>query len=386
MKSVKVNRSAANKLKNLFPWVYKSDVDDLAKYEPGEIVKVVDEKERFLALGYINPRSTIAVRVLSFKDHEQIERILKSNILRALASRQELDATSCRLIYSEADMLPGLIVDKYEEYLSVQILSAGMERLKNVVLDFLINILEPKGVYIRGEEVLKKEGLEPYSQVIGQIPERIVMQENGIKFEVDIQNSQKTGFYLDQRKNRLEVTKYVKQKDRVLDCFCNTGGFGLYARVLKRAKVTAVDISAEAIEQAKRNYALNEVDGEFVVANVFDYLRDLRKKKEQYDLIILDPPSFAKSRSKKSSAIKGFKDITVNAMKIVKNNGFIALFSCSHHIQMDDLEKVVIESARDNRKLVHVYEHLYQDIDHPYLISHPFSLYLKGLLFRVSDL
>jgi len=386
MKSVTINKTAASKLQNYFPWVYRSDIVGGSDLEPGELVRVVDEQGRFLALGYINPQSTISIRVLSFKDHEQIERVLKTNILKALASRSDIDATACRLVHSEADMLPGLVVDRYGDYLSVQILTAGMHRLADMVLDFLINILEPKGVYVRGEEILRKEGLEPYVKSFGEIPQKVVIEEHGIAFEVDITSSQKTGFYLDQRRNRLLLTRYIKQKDRVLDAFCNSGGFGIYAAVKNRASVVAVDISAEAIEQARRNYALNGAKAELVVANVFDYLRELRKRKEKFDLIVLDPPSFAKSRSKRQSALKGFKDITINAMKILNNDGHIALFSCSHHIDMADLEKVVLQSAHDNHKLVHVCEHLYQDIDHPYLLSHPYSLYLKGLLVRVSDL
>ncbi len=387
MKKVLVNKKAAKKLEEFFPWVYRSDVISPLEYEAGELVEIYDEGERFLGVGYINPASLITIRVLSFKKEPINHRFIKSRILKAAAKRVKILQHACRVIHSEGDFLPGLIVDKYDEYLSVQFLTAGMVRFKEDILDILINLYEPKGVYVVGEEsALKKEGIEPFSQVIGEIPQRVFFEENGVKFAIKLIDAQKTGFYLDQRRNRKALTRYIKQKDRVLDCFCHAGGFGLYAKVYKDAKVRLVDISEEAIALAKENFALNDVKGEFVVANVFDYLRELRKSKEKFDFIILDPPSFAKSKSKKSSALKGFKDITVNAMKIVEDEGYIALFSCSHHIGVKDLEDVILQSAKDNRKTIEVIEYLYQDVDHPYILNNEFSLYLKGILFRVHQI
>ena len=388
MKKVQINTKAAKKIEEFFPWVYKSDIVTQAEFEPGEIVDIVSEEGKFLARGYINLASTIAIRILTFKDEPINRRFLKSRILRAAARRVKVFEGACRVIHSEGDFLPGLVVDKYGEYLSVQFLTAGMVRFKEDIVDILLNLYEPKGMYIVGEEKsLKKEKVEPFKEKIGEIPQLVeIVEDENVRFYVDIVNSQKTGFFLDQRKNRAIVSRYIKQKDRVLDCFCHTGGFGLYAKVHKDAKVRLVDISEAAIEMAKKNFALNEVKGEFVVANVFDYLRELRKKKEKFDMIILDPPSFAKSRSKRSAALKGFKDITVNAMKIVRNEGYIALFSCSHHIGMKDLEDVVLASAKDNRKMVEIVEFMYQDSDHPYILNNEFSLYLKGILFKVIDL
>ena len=386
MKKVIVNKKAAKRLEEFFSWVYRSDIVSGLDFEAGELVEVYDEQERFLGIGYINPASVIAVRLLSFKKEQINYRFIKSKILKAAAKRVKILDHACRVIHSEGDFLPGLIVDKYAEYLSVQFLTAGMVRFKDEILDILVNLYEPKGIYVIGEErVLKKENIEPFTQVIGEIPPRIVFEENGIKFTTNLLESQKTGFYLDQRRNRKLLTRYIKQKDRVLDCFCHTGGFGLYAKVYKDAHVHLVDISEDAIALAKENFALNEVKGKFVVANVFDYLRELRKSKEKFDFIILDPPSFAKSRSKRSSALKGFKDITVNAMKVIEDEGYITLFSCSHHIGMKDLEEVVLQSARDNKKIIEVIEYLYQDVDHPYILNNEFTLYLKGILFRVHE-
>ena len=390
MREIVVNKKAAKKVREFFPWVYKSDIlTDLESFDPGEMVKALDEEGSFLAVGYINPKSTITFRILSYRDEKIDDRHIHSRILRALAKRKRagLDTNACRLVHSEADFLPGLVVDRYEDYLSVMFLTAGILRFKESIIDSLLNLIEPKGIYIQGEKSsLKKEGVEPFVETIGDIPDRIVIEEHGIKFYVDIKNAQKTGFYLDQRRNRKVVSDYIKQKDRVLDCFSNTGGFGLYAKVLKDAQVRLVDISQDAMAMARENFALNEVTGEFVVANVFDYLRELRKSKERFDFIILDPPSFAKSKSKKSSALKGFKDITVNAMKLLEREGHIALFSCSHHIDMEDLKNIVKEAAKDNKKVVEIEELLYQDIDHPYILNNEYSLYLKGLIFKFVDL
>ena len=386
MRKIVVNAKGAKRLREYFPWVYKSDIVSDLDFEPGELVEARDENDRFLAKGYINPHSTIAFRVLTYKDEPITKRLLKSRILRAAARRVELDTNACRIVHSEGDFLPGLIVDRYDEYLSVHFQTAGMVRFKTEIIDLLLDIFEPKGMYVTSDRYLpQKERVPGFKETIGQIPSKVVIQEHGIKFYVDIIHAQKTGFYLDQRRNRQIVAEHIKQKDLVLDCFSNTGGFGLYA-ARKGAKVRLVDISEEAIEMAKENFALNEVSGEFVVANVFDYLRELRKKKERFDLIILDPPSFTKSKAKKSAALKGFKDITVNAMKLLEPEGMIALFSCSHHVGMDDLKKVIQEAAKDNQKIVEVIEHLYQDIDHPYILNNEFSLYLKGLLCKMVDL
>ncbi|SMC09407.1 class I SAM-dependent rRNA methyltransferase [Nitratiruptor tergarcus] len=387
MKRCIINKKAAKKVHEFFPWVYKSDIiSPLEEYEAGELVKIFDENEQFLAVGYINPASTITIRILSLKDEPINYRFFKSRILRAAAKRVKLFDNACRVIHSEGDYLPGLIVDRYGEYLSVQFLTAGILRFKEEILDILLNLYEPKGVYIEGEKnSLRKEKVEPFNEIIGEIPERVFFVENGIKFQVNLIDAQKTGFYLDQRRNRQIVSRYIKQKDKILDCFCHAGGFGLYAKVKKDADVRLVDISEDAIALAKENFMLNDVKGKFVVANVFDYLRELRKQKEKFDVIILDPPSFAKSRSKKSSALKGFKDITVNAMKLIRNEGYIALFSCSHHVGLKDLEQVIMQSSIDNKKVVEIVEYLFQDVDHPYILNNEFSLYLTGILFKVLD-
>jgi 23S rRNA (cytosine1962-C5)-methyltransferase len=378
-----VNKKAALSLKNLFLWVYKSDIIDKKSFVTGEIVKIVDEKGSFLAIGYVNLKSVISVRVLSFKD-EKIDRdFFEKRVEKSIAKRENIPSNSFRLIHSEADLLPGLIVDIYGEYIVVMFLTAGMLNFKNEIVDILQNRFSFRGMIVTtSEDIAKKEGFEFFKEIVGEIDEAVI-EENGIKFVVDLLNAQKTGFYLDQRSNRKKVANYLVQKGSVLDCFSNIGGFGLYCAKLKDAKAIEVDISKEATKLAKRNFEINGVTGEFVVANVFDYLRKIRKKR--FDMVILDPPSFAKSRARKEQALKGFKDIAVNGMKVVKDGGYMAIFSCSFHIGIEDLKEVMQRAARDNKRFVEVVEHLYQDIDHPYILSMPNTLYLTGLLCKITS-
>ena len=382
MKKVQIK---SKRVRHFFPWVYKNEIENLDGFEPGEVVAIY-EKERFIGVGYINPNSTIAVRILSFKNRAIDRDFFASKIDEAFQKRLDIPSNAYRLVHSEADSLPGLVVDRYEEYLSVQILTAGMANFQEEIVEILLKKFAPKGIYIQApESLMQKEGLRGYTHVVGNIPQRIVISENGVKFAIDLLNAQKTGFYLDQRKNRKIVSDYLRQKSRVLDCFSNTGGFALYAALCKNAESILVDISATAIEQAKHNFSLNGVNATFVQANVFDYLRELRKQKAKFDLVVLDPPSFAKSKGHKAGALKGFKDITVNGMKLVDNGGLLALFSCSHHVDMEDLKKILLKASMDNKKRIEIVEHLYQDIDHPYLLNDEFSLYLKGLLCRIDE-
>lgn len=384
MKRVVINKKAAAALRSFFPWVYRSDILTKDDFEPGELVEITDESGVFLGFGYINPKSVITIRVLTFKNEPINREFFKKKIQKASQKRVDIPSNAYRVVHSEADFLPGLIVDRYGDYLSVLILSYGMMRFKEDIEDILLELFAPAGMVVTTQEAMaKKEGFDYFKNIIGQV-DKTVIEENGVKFEVDLLNSQKTGFFLDQRKNRKILSDYVKQKDRVLDCFSNTGGFGLYAAKLKGAYAVEVDISPQAIEQARRNFELNGVEGEFVVANVFDYLRQIRK--ERFDMVVLDPPSFVKSRAKKAQALKGFKDITVNGMKVVEEGGYLALFSCSHHIGMEDLKEILLKAAKDNKKVVEVVEHLYQDIDHPYILNIPNSLYLTGLLCRVGSI
>ncbi|BCD60141.1 MULTISPECIES: class I SAM-dependent rRNA methyltransferase [unclassified Nitratiruptor] len=386
MKTVVVNKKASQSLIQFFPWVYRSDIVTPLEKFGVELVHVENEEGKFLGIGYINPKSTIAIRILSFTNESIDTGFFTRRVQEAQYKRLDIPSNAYRLIHSEADLLPGLIVDKYEEYLSIHFVTAGILLFQEMIIEALFDVLTPKGAYITApESAMRKEGKESFEKVVGTLPDSIVIEENGVRFLVDILNSQKTGFYLDQRANRAIVAKFMKQKERMLDCFSNSGGFGLYAALKKGADVEIVDISSHALVLARSNFELNGVSGKFVEANVFDYLRELRKKKAKFDTIVLDPPSFAKSRHQKAGAMKGFKDISVNAMKLLDDGGKLALFSCSHYVDMDDLVQIVLKAAKDNHKRVEVLAHMYQDIDHPYILNNPFSLYLKGLLVRVTS-
>ncbi len=377
-----VKKKAQESLKRLFPWVYKSDIIK-NKVENGSIVSAFSQDGKFLAKGYINLNSQIAFRALSFKNEEIDLEFFIKRFKEALRLRESINSNSYRVIHSEADYLSGLIVDRYGDYFSILLNSLGMIKQKELIVQAIKKLFNPKGIYLNSSpEILKKENATFKPYIIGEIPSTFEIIEDQIRYRVDIINGQKSGFYLDQRKNRKIVASYVKKEDKVLDLFSNIGGFGLYA-AKKGAKVIEVDISKEAIKKAQENFQLNNLQGKFINENVFDYLRVLRKEKEKYDLIIIDPPSFAKNRSQIEGAKRGFKDLMVNSLKIVKENGLIAIFSCSYYINENNLIEISLDAAKDNSKKLVVLERLMQDIDHPYLINFPPSFYLKGILFKV---
>lgn len=388
MKKIVIKKNAVLKLRSFFPWVYRNEIEtELEGFERGESVLICDKGGRFLALGYINPQSVIAARVLSFKKEALGPEFFAARIRQAIEKRKALMAHTggVRLIHSEADSLPGLIVDYFDGYLSVQINTAGMIRFENLIVNELIGLLKPKGIYKKPDAYsLGKEGVPCEEGVIfGQIPEIIAFEENGVAFSISLFESQKTGFYLDQRRNRQIVADAVPQNAQMLDLFCNVGGFGIYAAKKKNASITFVDISSSALEWAQKNCSLNGIaDCETVCANAFDYLRTLRDEKKLYDVVIIDPPSFAKGASAKEGAYRGFKDLAVGGLKLLKPGGLMAIFSCSHHISMEDLGVIALDAATDVHTILEVIDHLYQDSDHPHVLNIPHSLYLKGLLLR----
>ncbi|NPA50444.1 MAG: class I SAM-dependent rRNA methyltransferase, partial [Epsilonproteobacteria bacterium] len=313
-----VKKKAQESLKRLFPWVYKSDIIIKNKVENGSIVSAFSQDGKFLAKGYINLNSQIAFRALSFKNEEIDLEFFIKRFKEALRLRESINSNSYRVIHSEADYLSGLIVDRYGDYFSILLNSLGMIKQKELIVQAIKKLFNPKGIYLNSSpEILKKENATFKPYIIGEIPSTFEIIEDQIRYRVDIINGQKSGFYLDQRKNRKIVASYVKKEDKVLDLFSNIGGFGLYA-AKKGAKVIEVDISKEAIKKAQENFQLNNLQGKFINENVFDYLRVVRKEKEKYDLIIIDPPSFAKNRSQIEGAKRGFKDLMVNSLKIVK--------------------------------------------------------------------
>ncbi len=391
-KKLVIKNAAAKKLRLFNPWIYKNEIAMLPEgLEAGELVEVVNLKQESFGIGYANPTSMITLRMLSFTDATIDGAWVKEKIYLAITARNPIleHSNSCRLVYSEADGLPGLIVDFYDGVISLAINTAGMERFRQEVLDALNEIVQPMGIYEKSDAASrKKEGLESFEGVLqGEVPEFIEVVEFGCQFGLELQNSQKTGFYLDQRFNHGVLTEYVDEEATMLDLFCNVGGFGMHALNAGIKHVTFVDISKTAIEQVEKNIELNgfEEDGRSscVAANAMDYIKELADKKESFDIVVLDPPSFAKTKEQAQGAISGFKHLMLNGIKVCKPGGIIALFSCSYHVGMDELIEVSLAASRDTGRQLKVLEHLYQDKDHPYLLNMPNSLYLKGLLFQV---
>jgi 23S rRNA (cytosine1962-C5)-methyltransferase len=385
MKKIVVNRAAAERLHSFFPWVYRTDIQQSAG-DPGDLVSVHDPGGTFLGIGYINPASEISIRILSFSEVEINRDFFREKLLAAFRKREALrgKTDACRLVHAEADELPGIIVDDYAGHLAIQVNTLGMERLRNLLLPELVELRQPKGIYEKSEAKSRsREGLGTEDRVLhGEIPGRIEIAESGARFLVNLRESQKTGFFLDQRRNREVISSYVKAGFEVLDVFANTGAFGIHAALHGARRVRLVDVSREALEQARENLAANGVAAQTVRADAFDYLTEAPGARDRFDLIILDPPPFAKTKRSTAGALKGLRHLICQSLRILRPGGLLAVFSCSHHVSQVDLQKAVLEAARDRECRIEILEHLYQDRDHPYVLNIPMSLYLKGFLLR----
>ncbi len=387
MKKIIISNKAVLKLKARFLWVYKNEISSFTNdIKDGEIVEIYSKRGEFLAKGYINLKSQIAIRVLTFQKEEINFEFFFKKIQKAFKKRQLIAQTtnSFRAIFSEADFLPGLIVDNFDNIFVIQINTLGMEQFRSFLIKALIQ-LNPKAIYEKSDSKSRQiEGLSTNEGFIYKsAPYLVTIKENSVKFALDLKNSQKTGFYLDQRANRKIVASYVNKDFQVLDLFSNTGGFGIYAGIAGAKFIKFVDISPNALNLIEHNCKLNNIKNyEIVEANVFDFLKKEKKRKIKYDLIIVDPPSFAKSKKELKGALRGFKYLLLQSIELLKENGYIALFSCSHHIGLDALKEVTIEAARDKKVSLEVIEHLFQDKDHPYILNISNSLYLSGLLLQ----
>lgn len=379
MNVLKVNRKAADRVASGHPWIFKSDITGHA--EPGEAVEVYTERNKFLGIAHFSSTSQIALRLLTTR-REPIDRDFFLRRLRqAIEYRKCIveNSDACRLVFSEADLLPGLIVDKYGPYLVIQALTQGIDRAASGIVSCLQELLQPEGILARNDASVRKlEGLaQDVAVIAGDVPERVPVQMNGLTFQADLLKGQKTGIYLDQRENYLAAAHHARGK--VLDCFSSTGGFAIH--VAKNAEsVVAVESSAHAIETAKANAAANGLSTiDFRQADVFDYLSGRDAK---YDTIILDPPAFAKSRKQIDDAARGYKDINVRALRMLEPGGVLVTCSCSHHISEAMLLEIVAEAALDTGKTLRVVERRAQAADHPILLTVPETLYLKFLIFE----
>lgn len=373
----------------LHPWIFKSDIDkELNGSIAGDIVDIISSKGKFLARGYYNPNSQIALRIMTYNEEEAVDRdLIFRRIHEAVEYRRTFaDLKSCRLVFAESDRLPALIVDAFDDVLVLQCLALGMERFKKDIVDALVEEMHPRGIWERNDVPVRKlEGLEMCTGLLyGEVPDRVQMCENGVRFWVDVKEGQKTGFFLDQKENRAAIAPFVKDQ-KVLDCFTHTGSFALHAGHYGAAVVTGVDISEFACECAAENAALNHLEDRvhFVAANAFDLLSEQSRKGEKYDVIILDPPAFTKSRNAVDSALRGYKEINLRAMKMIREGGYLITCSCSQHVLPEMFRTMVLDAAKDAKVLLRQVEFRTQGKDHPILPYARETEYLKCGIYQV---
>ena len=382
--SVVITSRGSERLRAGHPWVYRSDVRS-ALAEAGSIVRLTDERGRYQGRAFYSDKSQIAVRLLTREDVPVDRAFLTERIRRAAAYREIIveNTETYRLIYGEADLLPSLIVDCYGDYFVVQTLSQSTERIKNLSCEILVELFSPKGILERNDpKVRLLEGLEQRVSVLyGEIPDEIVAKENGIAFVYDLRNGQKTGSFLDQRENHWAARRYASGE--VLDCFSYQGGFSLTI-ANHCAHVEGVDMAPAALEAARRNQKLNSISNvTFREANTFDLLKEYDEVGRRFDMVVLDPPAFAKNRDSIPAAERGYKEINLRAMKILKPGGYLVTCSCSYHISEATFLQLLAEAANDARKVIAVAERRTQSQDHPILLTMPETHYLKCLILRV---
>ena len=387
--SITLKPGKEKRVYSLHPWIFKSDIDKVNdQCHPGDTVHILSAKGRFLAKGYYNPNSQIALRIMTYLEDEDVGRdLIFRRIHDAVEYRRTFaDLKSCRLVFAESDRLPALIVDAFDDVLVLQCLALGMERYKKDIVDALVEEIHPRGIWERNDVPVRHlEGLEQCTGLLyGNVPDRVMMTENGVKFWVDVKEGQKTGFFLDQKENRAAIAPFVKNM-KVLDCFTHTGSFALHAGHYGADEVTGVDISEYACSFATVNAELNKLDNNvhFVTANAFDLLSEQSRKGEKYDVIILDPPAFTKSRSAVDSAIRGYKEINLRAMKMIRTGGYLITCSCSQHVIPNMFRNMVLDAAKDARVLLRQVEFRSQGKDHPILPYAPETEYLKCGIYQV---
>ena len=377
-------------------WVFDNEIGSITgRFENGSIVTVHDFDGYPMGRGFINQNSRIRVRLMTRNVHQEIDHeFLRERVKTAWEYRKKtVDTGSCRVIFGEADFLPGLVIDKFSDVLVVESLALGIDRFKLEIVDLLKEELRKDGIEIRGvyersdAKVRLNEGMERIKGFLSEeFDTNVQIEENGVKYLVDVKDGQKTGFFLDQKYNRLAIQKLCKDA-RVLDCFTHTGSFALNAAVAGAREVTGVDASEPAVAQAAKNAELNGVQdrAKFICRDVFELLPELEKQGEKYDVVILDPPAFTKSRNSVKNAIKGYREINLRGMKLVKDGGFLATCSCSHFMTYELFTETIGQAARNVHKRLRQVEFRTQAPDHPILWAADESYYLKFYIFQVVD-
>lgn len=393
---VTLKKGEGRMLKSGGLWIFDNEIASiLGSFEDGDIVVVHDFDGYGLGKGFINRNSKIRVRMMTRNRHQEIdEAFLKMRVQEAWDYRKKVsDTGSCRVIFGEADFLPGLVIDKFSDVLVVQSLALGIDRLKNQIVELLKEVLAADGIKIRGvyersdAKVRRQEGMELYKGFIGEaFDTNVEIEENGVRYMVDVKDGQKTGFFLDQKYNRKAIQHLCKDA-KVLDCFTHTGSFALNAGYGGAKEVTGVDASELAVEQATLNSKLNGMEDrvKFICRDVFELLPELEEKGEKFDVVILDTPAFTKSRNSVKNAVKGYREINLRAMKLVRDGGFLATCSCSHFMTYELFTQTIHQAARNVHKRLRQVEYRTQAPDHPILWAAEESYYLKFYVFQVVD-
>jgi 23S rRNA (cytosine1962-C5)-methyltransferase len=390
MQKITLRKNQERRIKSGHPWVFSNEIDKLpSSIKPGESVIVVDSRGYLVGSGFYNPRSLIAVRIYSKSEQELDLDFIKSRISAAARLRQSLypGSSHYRLVYGESDGLPGLIVDRYGDQLVMEIMSLGMDQRREIVVQALKDILSPSAVYERSDSYSRVlEGLRESENVLyGQLAPETVIEENGLKFSVNLKHGQKTGWFYDQRDNRLALRQYVKGRT-VLDCFCHTGGFAINAAAGGAKSVLGLDISDRAVDCAIRNAGLNNLAGtcRFESADVLQTLKQRVESGEKYEVVILDPPAFAKNKKSIEAALKGYKEINLRAMKLLVPGGILVSCSCSYHIEDELFKVMLVDAARDAGRILKLLEFRHQSKDHPVLLACKETQYLKCAIMVVE--
>lgn len=394
-RDIVVDSRVAKKIKRGYLWVTRDSIKSIKNYpriEKGDVVRILDEKDRFVAMGYFNPDSYIVCRVYSFSQEDLNEDFIRQCFIRAKNYRDKLkiDSSAIRLFFSESDGIPGIIVDRYNDGVVFQSLTYGVEKRKDEFIKAIEKVFSPEFIVERRDAPGRQlEGLEIGDPVVHKGDDvigdgLIKIKENGLNFLVDVFKGHKTGHYLDQRKNRKKVAELADGR-RVLDAFCNTGGFGVTCAFYGAKEVVGVDISQKVLDLANKNAELNGVSTRvsFIKANVFDELRRQIRLGERYDMVILDPPSFVKSAKVLENAERGYLDINVHAIRLLKRGGILVTASCSHHFTLDRFFGVIERALHDAGRRARILDIAYQDADHPILPAMPETLYLKLIVMEV---
>ncbi|MBQ9010878.1 MAG: class I SAM-dependent rRNA methyltransferase [Clostridia bacterium] len=391
MATVHVLNGRQKKLVHGHPWVYGNEIERVeGTPADGDLVETVDFRGRFLGYGLYNSHSLLRVRLLTHDRTEVTEELIRGRVRSALRARQVVlerpGTDSCRLIYGEADRLPGVICDRFGPVVVLQILTLGMEKYTGIIADTLIECVQPECLYLANDDrIREKEGMDCYTrEYFGTLPEPLRIEENGIHMQVDIRGGQKTGSFLDQKANHLYLRQFCRGA-RVLDCFSYAGGFALNAAVAGASEVTAVDISEAAVDLIRTNAELNGLRINAVCQNAFDYLREQVRQGAGYDVVVLDPPAFTKAHANLENACRGYKEIALSAMRLLPAGGVLATHSCSYHMPEETFLNTVFSAAQDLHRQVQLIDLRRQDVDHPVLAGYPESHYLKSVWLRMLD-